>query len=453
MNAPDGTVADQQTAQGVDLFDKCRSDGGSFGWFRQRDDTYFTRPMLEGEPGPRMQFQGRRVLQWAINNYLGLAGDPAVKAAAARALEEHGTYAPMGSRMLTGNTRAHVELERRLAAFLQKPAAVVFNYGYLGVIGTISSLVGPDDVIVMDRLCHASIVDGAVLASAGRRFRTFKHNDLDDLERLLKAVNRDRRSGAAARPGGGAAARPGGGAAARPGGGVLILTEGVYGMRGDLADLPGICSLKERYGARLYVDDAHGFGVMGEHGRGLGEHFGVQDRIDLYFGTFAKAFAAIGGVTAGAEEPVRWIQYNARTNVFAKSLPLLYVAVLMATLEQVERRSELRERMWAVARRLQSGLVELGFDIGDTRSPITPVYVPAGDQQTAMQMVRTLREEHGVFVSGVTYPVVPPGVIMFRMIPTASHTDADVDETLAAFRALRDAMRLDLSERPSLRNR
>ena len=312
----------------------------------------------------------------------------------------------------------------------------MFNYGYLGVIGTISSLVGPDDVVIMDRLCHASIVDGAVHASAGRRFRTFKHNDLDDLERHLKAVR-----------GGGE-----GGAAAKSGG-ILILTEGVYGMRGDLADLPGICALKERYGARLFVDDAHGFGVMGPNGRGAGEHLGVQDRIDLYFGTFAKAFAAIGGVTAGPEAAVRWVLYNARTNVFAKSLPLVYVAAVQATLGEIERRPELRQRMWAAARRLQKGLVDLGYDIGDTVSPITPVYVPAGDTATAMGMIQNLREKHGVFVSGVMYPVVPPGVVMFRMIPTAGHTDADVDETLAAFKAMRDGMKLDLSQKPSLRNR
>lgn len=412
-----------------DLFAKCATDGGYFGYFRQRGDTYFSRPSLDGEPGPRMLFQGRPVIQWAINNYLGLAGDPAVKEAARRALEEHGTFAPMGSRMLTGNTAMHAELERRLAAFLQKPASVVFNYGYLGVIGTIASLVGPDDVVIMDRLCHASIVDGALHASAGHRFRTFKHNDMDDLERHLKAV---RGSG---------------------GGGILVLAEGVYGMRGDVADLPGICALKERYEARLFVDDAHGFGVMGPNGRGAGEHLGVQDRIDLYFGTFAKAFAAIGGVTAGPEAAVQWVLYNARTNVFAKSLPLLYVAAVQATLGEIERRPELRQRMWAAARRLQAGLVEMGYDIGDTVSPITPVYVPAGDLATAMGMIRKLREEHGVFVSGVMYPVVPPGVVMFRMIPTAGHTEADVDETLAAFRSLRDGMKLDLSQKPSLRNR
>jgi glycine C-acetyltransferase len=272
-------------------------------------------------------------------------------------------------------------------------------------------------------------VDGTLLASAGRRFHPFKHNDLDNLEFHLKAINKNRQ------------------------GGVLIVTEGVYGMRGDLADLKGICELKERYGARLYVDDAHGFGVMGENGRGTGEHLGVQERIDLYFGTFAKAFAAIGGVTAGEEAPIRWIKYNARTNVFAKSLPLVYVAALSATLAEVRERPELRRRMWEVAGRLQKGLTDLGYDIGDTASPITPVYVPAGSEQTAMGMIKMLREDFGVFVSGVTYPVVPPGVVMFRMIPTAAHSDQDVDRTLEAFRQMRDRMKLDLSQKPSLKNR
>jgi glycine C-acetyltransferase len=233
----------------------------------------------------------------------------------------------------------------------------------------------------------------------------------------------------------------------------LIVIEGVYGMRGDLADLKGICELKNRYEARLFVDDAHGFGVMGEHGRGLGEHFGVQDKIDLYFGTFAKAFAAIGGVTAGEEEVVRYIKYNARTNVFAKSLPMIYVDALEASLNLIQNHPEYRERMWQVAKRLQAGLMALGYDIGDTKSPITPVYVPAGSEQTVMSMMKMLREDYGVFVSGVSYPVVPRGVVMCRMIPTASHSDEDVDLTVEAFKKMRDRMKLDLSKKPSLRNR
>ena len=412
-----------------DLFDKCRGDGGYFGYFRARNDMFFSRPVLEGIPGPRMKYQGKEVIMWAINNYMGLAGNEEVRDAARKSLEQWGTFTPMGSRMLTGNTDRHITLENKLAAYLQKPAAALFNYGYLGVMGTISALTGPNDVIVMDRLSHASIVDGTILASAGRRFRPFKHNDMDHLEHHLKAANRLRK------------------------GGILIVIEGVYGMRGDLADLPGICDLKERYGARLFVDDAHGFGVMGEHGRGTGEHFGVQDRIDLYFGTFAKAFAAIGGVTAGEEEVVRYIKYNARTNVFAKSLPMVYVDALETTLDIIENQPEYRQRMWEVAKRLQKGLIAEGYDIGDTKSPITPVYVPAGSEQIGMQMIKMLREDYGVFVSGVTYPVVPREVVMFRMIPTASHSDEDVDLTVEAFKKMRDRLSLDLSEKPSLRNR
>jgi glycine C-acetyltransferase len=413
----------------TDLFEKCYGDGGYFGGLRKLDDTYFSRPILDGAAGPRMRFQGREVIMWAINSYLGLTGNERVRKAAAEALERWGTFTPMGSLMLTGNTEHHIQLEKELADFLLKPASVLFNYGYLGVLGTISSLVGPDDVIVMDRLSHASVVDGTLLASAGRRFHPFKHNDLDNLEFHLKVINKARK------------------------GGILIVTEGVYGMRGDLADLKGICDLKDRYEARLYVDDAHGFGVMGENGRGTGEHLGVQERIDLYFGTFAKAFAAIGGVTAGEEQPIRWIKYNARTNVFAKSLPLVFVAALSATLAEVRERPELRRRMWQVAGRLQKGLTELGYDIGDTASPITPVYVPTGSEQMAMSMMRLLREDFGIFVSAVTYPVVPPGVVMFRMIPTAAHSDQDVDQTIEAFRQMRDRMKLDLSQKPSLKNR
>jgi glycine C-acetyltransferase len=412
-----------------DLFDKCKTAEGSFGPFRVAGDEYFTRPVLNSKPGPHMEFGGKPVVMWAINNYAGICDNEEVKLAAREALEKWGTFSPMGSRMLTGNTRHHKELEARLAEFLQKPAAVLFNYGYLGVLGSMSALLGPDDQLILDRLCHASIVDGAMLSMFGRRFRTFRHNNLDNLEQILKAANRERK------------------------GGVMIAIEGVYGMRGDLADLPGICELKERYGARLFVDDAHGFGVMGRNGRGLGEHFGVQDRIDLYFGTFAKAFAAIGGVTAGPAEVVEWIRYNGRTNVFAKSLPMVYVAAIAKSLEVLQRRPELRERMWSVARALQKGLTELGFDTGDTASPITPVYVPAGSLDVAQTMIRMLREDYGIFVSGVTYPVVPMGVVLFRMIPTASHTDEDVERTIEAFKNMRDRLKLDLSQKPSQENK
>jgi glycine C-acetyltransferase len=412
-----------------DIFDKCRGDGGYFGALRARGDTYFSQPILEGTPGPRMKHDGRDVIVWAVNNYLGIAGRPELTAAAAQALAEHGPSAPMGSRLLTGNSREHIALEEKLADFLDKPGAIVFNYGYLGVIGTISAIVGKEDVVIIDSLSHASMIDATILASAGRRFRPFKHNDMADLEHHLAAANKDRK------------------------GGILVVTEGVFGMKGNLSRLPEICRLKERYGARLFVDDAHGFGVMGENGRGTGEHLGAHDGIDLYFGTFAKTFAAIGGVTAGDRQVIDWIRYNARTNVFAKALPMVYVKTVETALSIVRNEPELRARMWRIVRRLQEGLVDAGYDIGETESPITPVYVNAGDESAAMRMIAYLREQHGIFVSGVTFPVVPPGVVLFRMIPTAAHTEDDVDRTLDAFRAMRDTMRLDLTERPSVVNR
>ncbi len=411
-----------------DLFAKCRTDAGYFGAFRAGRDTYFTQPVLEGTPGPRMKFHGKDVIMWAINNYLGIAGREDVKETAVAAMREFGPGSPMGSRLLTGNTDHHIELERKLAKFLAKPAAILFNYGYLGVLGTISALIEKDDVIVIDSLSHASMIDATVLASAGRRFRPFKHNNMENLEFHLRGANRDRK------------------------GGILVVTEGVFGMKGNLAKLPEICDLKEKYGARLFVDDAHAFGVMGPTGQGTGEHFGVQDRIDLYFGTFAKAFAAIGGVTAGEEDVVEYIRYNARTNVFAKALPLPYVKTIEKALAVVQD-PEPRRRMWRIAKMLQQGLVDLGFDIGDTQSPITPVYVPSGDEKSAMGMISFLRERYGVFVSGVMFPVVPPGVVLFRMIPTAAHSEEDVAKTLEAFRGMRDTMKLDLSQKPSLVNR
>jgi glycine C-acetyltransferase len=413
----------------IDLFEKCRSDGGYFGALRSRRDRYFTQPVLEERPGPHMKFEGRDVVMWAINDYLGLAGRPEIADAARAAVERFGPGAPMGSRMLTGNTEHHIELESRLASFCRKPAAIAFNYGYLGVLGTVSALVGPDDIIIIDSLSHASMIDATLLASAGRRFRPFKHNDMEDLESHLRAAAKDRK------------------------GGILIVTEGVFGMKGTCARLADICRLKEAHGARLFVDDAHGFGVMGPSGRGTGEHAGVQDRIDLYFGTFAKAFAAIGGVTAAEEPVVEYIRYNARTNVFAKALPLVYVKAVERALGIVDGEPALREKMWRIARMLQEGLVGLGYDIGDTESPITPVYVTSGDEQAAMRMIAMLRQEYGVFVSGVTFPVVPPGVVLFRMIPTASHSEEDVQKTLAAFKAMRDRLHLDLSTKPSLVNR
>lgn len=403
----------------MDIFDKCYGHGGYFGQFRARNDRFFTMPILEPTTGHHMVFNGKKVIQWSINNYLGLAENEQIKTFAIEMAKKYGTSVPMGSRMMTGNTKRHIELENALAEYLEKEAAILFNYGYLGVLGTIASLTDKKDIILIDKLSHASMVDGVLMAAAP--FRVFKHNDMDHLEKHLKRANRDRK------------------------GGILIVTEGVFGMRGDVADLPGICELKEKYDARIYVDDAHGFGVMGENGQGIGSYFGVQDKLDIYFGTFAKAFASIGGVTATDKPVVEWIRYNARTQVFAKSLPMIYVEVLFKTLEIIKSDKQRRKRMWEVSNQLKNGLRNLGFDVGDVPSPITPVYVPAGDIYVGMEIVQRLREM-GVFITGVIYPVVPKGIILFRMIPTASHTDEDIHETVKAFQKVRDVMNLKVEE-------
>jgi len=401
----------------MDLFDKCDTDGGYFGIFRAQDDFFFSRPILDPFPGTRTIFNGKKCIQWSINNYLGLAENKEIKAYSEKIVKKYPLSAPMGSRMMTGNTKYHKELEQLLADFTEKEAAILFNYGYLGVLGTISSLVGREDTIVIDKLSHASMLDATFLSPG--KFRAYKHNDMNSLESHLKRINKDRK------------------------GGVLIITEGVFGMRGDLADLPNICRLKEKYDARLFIDDAHGFGVMSETGQGTASYFGLQDKIDIYFGTFAKAFAAIGGVSAGPKKAVDWIRYNARTQVFAKSLPMIYVEVLKKILEIVKNGASLRKKMFENAEKLKTGLAKLGYNVGKGRSPITAVYVPAGDIKMGMQIIMKLREL-GIFITGVMYPVVPKGIILFRLIPTASHTDEDINETIKAFGTVRDKLNLDL---------
>jgi glycine C-acetyltransferase len=294
--------------------------------------------------------------------------------------------------MMSGNTPEHIALEEGLADFAQKESSILFNYGYLGVIGTVASLVGPDDVIVMDKLAHASIVDAAISAVSDRRkLRVFKHNDMDSLEKILKQVNEKRK------------------------GGVLVLTEGVYGMTGDLAKLDEICALKDKYEARLFVDDAHGVGVMGKNGVGTGEYFGVQDKIDIYFGTFAKAFASIGGFSAADKPVTEWIRYNSRTQVFAKSLPMIYVKSLQKTLELVRNGADRRKKLFHISDKLSEGLKALGFYVGDVKSPIIPVFVPGGDPKIGMEWILFLRNK-GIFTTAVMYPVIPKNFVEFRML-------------------------------------
>ena len=407
----------------VDVFDKCDTDGGYFGKMRAMGDHTFTRPILPPNPDRVMEFQGKQQIMWSINNYLGLANHPDVVAEAHRALDQFGVSSPMGSRMMSGNTTYHLALERALAEFTGKEAAFLFNYGYMGVVGTISSLVGKDDVVVMDKLAHACIVDGS-FQSPGQ-VRVFKHNNMEDLENTLKRVNKDRK------------------------GGVLVVTEGVYGMTGDLAKLDEIVALKNKYDARLYIDDAHGWGVMGAEGRGTADHFGVQDEVDIYFGTFAKAFASIGGFSASTKAVTEWIMYNARTQVFAKSLPMVYVQSLLKTLDLVRAADANRDHMWAMSNGLKQGIGDLGYYVGPGTSPICSVFIPIGENEletVGAQAVGYLRER-GVFVTAITWPVIPLGLLMFRMIPTAAHTQEDVDNTVAIFKEMRDrlGLRLDMS--------
>ena len=396
-----------------DLFAKCHEDGGYFPMLRMARDRYYCLPKLDSPPGRTMTFRGRKVIQWAINNYLGLAERPELIEVATEAAARWGIGAPMGSRFMTGNTDQHEALEAALSRFFAKPSTVLFNYGYLGVLGTVSSLVAKEDIIVIDRQSHASMMDAAF---SSHRFLPFRHNDLESLERSLKRASRDCR------------------------GGILVMVEGVYGMTGDLADLPGIIALKDRYGARLFVDDAHGVGSIGPGGRGTGVHLGVQQGVDISFGTFAKAFAAIGGFACADEPVTEYIRYNARSQIFAKSLPLVVVAVLLKALEIIEREPELVERLWSNARKLQHGLRELGFELGNTQSAITPVYLPLDGVDAAMKIVSKMRDEKGVFISAVMYPVVPMGVVLCRLVPSASHTDEDIALTLKAFAEARDEL-------------
>lgn len=405
----------------ADLFDKCNTSEGNFGHWRASGDNYFTRPTLDSIPGTRMDFMGKEQVMWSVNNYLGLAQNEEIKEVALQSVEKYSVSMPMGSRMMSGTTSAHLEFERKLADFAQKESALLFNYGYLGVIGTIASLVGPDDIIVMDKLSHASIVDGVFLAPGN--FRVFKHNDMNSLEIVLKKVNKERK------------------------GGVLVVGEGTYGMTGDLAKLPEICELKEKYDARLFIDDAHGVGVLGENGRGTADYLGVQDKIDIYFGTFAKSFASIGGFTASSKKVTEWILYNARTQVFAKSLPMVYVKTLEKGLEMVINGEERRARMWANSEKLKSGLKDLGFFVGEGKSPICAVFAPLKGrpvEEVGPATIQYLREK-GIFVTGITYPVIPLGLFMFRMIPTTNHNDEDIALTVKAFKQMRDDMHLDLT--------
>lgn len=394
----------------ADLFERLVQNYGPIGQHRERAYGYFAFPKLEGEIGSRMKFRDKEVIVWSLNNYLGLANHPEIRKADTEATKQFGLAYPMGARMMSGNSVYHEQLERELAEFEHKEDACLLNYGYQGMVSIIDVLVSRHDVIVYDAESHACIIDGVRL-HAGHRY-VYKHNDIEDFEKQLQRATTLIEEKSA--------------------GGILVITEGVFGMAGDQGKLKEITELKDKYNFRLLVDDAHGFGTLGKTGAGAGEEQGVQDKIDLYFSTFAKSMASIGAFIAGDKKIIDYIRWNIRSQIFAKSLPMPFTLGNLKRLELLKTRPELKEKLWENARKLQKGLKEKGFDIGNTDTPVTPVYMKGGVEE-ATAMVMDLRENFGVFASVVVYPVIPKGHIIYRLIPTASHTDADIKETLEAF--------------------
>lgn len=397
----------------MDLFEKLLQDKGPLGSYDHIDDNYYMFPKLEGEIAPRMKFKGETVLTWSLNNYLGLGNHPEVRKADADAAREWGLAYPMGARMMTGNTEYHEQLEQELAEFVGKEAGMLLNYGYQGVMSVIDALVDRKDVIVYDAESHACIIDGLRL-HMGKRF-VYPHNDIENLKRQLVRAEKITKE---------------------TGGGILVITEGVFGMSGNMGNIKDIVKLKKEFNFRLLVDDAHGFGTMGKTGAGTGEEQGVQDDIDIYFSTFAKSMASIGAFIAGDYNILDHLRYNVRSQIFAKSLPMPIVIGNLKRLELLKKHPELKDNLWKIVDAIQNGFREKGFNIGTTQSPVTPVLLN-GDTYEAANMVRDLRTNYNIFCSMIVYPVVPKGIILLRIIPTASHSLEDVKETIAAFEAIK----------------
>lgn len=400
----------------MDIFERIRKNRGPLGKYEKEGHGYYAFPKLEGELGPHMIFRGKPVLNWSLNNYIGLANHPEVRKADADAAADYGMAYPMGARMMSGQTTKHEELEQRLAQFENKEDAYLLNFGYQGMISLIDCITSRNDVVVYDSEAHACIIDGLRLSPA-KRF-VYAHNDMDSLEKQLVHATRY---------------------ADKTGGGILVITEGVFGMAGDLGDIPGIVEKRSRFEFRLLVDDAHGFGTMGKTGAGIGEHFNVQDDIDLYFSTFAKSMAGIGGFVAGNADIINYLRYNLRSQIFAKSLPMPMVFGALKRLDLLQTRPELKDNLWDIVGELQTSLKNAGFDIGVTQSPVTPVYMH-GEVPEATNLVLDLRENYGIFCSIVVYPVIPKGQILLRLIPTAVHTHEDVKRTIKAFAECRDKL-------------
>tara|TARA_B100000768_G_C11252947_1_gene364981 strand:- start:348 stop:1589 length:1242 start_codon:yes stop_codon:yes gene_type:complete len=393
----------------LDIFDRIRNDRGPLGQHAKETHGYFTFPKLEGEISNHMTFRGKEVLVWSVNNYLGLANHPEVRKVDADASAKWGMGYPMGARMMSGQTSEHEALENELSEFMQKEDSFLLNFGYQGCQSAIEALVSRHDVIVYDSESHACMVDGVRLHQ-GKRF-VFTHNDMESFAKQLERAKK---------------------ITDVTGGGILVVTEGVFGMAGDQGKLAEICKFKNEFGFRLFVDDAHGFGTVGEQGRGAGDHQGCHDQIDVYFGTFAKAMATIGAFVSGDEDVIDFLRYNMRSQTFAKSLPMPIVVGARKRLQMLRDSSEHKDNLWKIATSLQSGLKSSGFNIGKTNSCVTPVFLQGGLGE-ATNLTVDLRENHGIFCSIVVYPVVPKDTIMLRLIPTAVHTQDDVDFTIKIF--------------------
>ena len=400
----------------MDLFDKIKNNRGPLGKHAKDAHGYFTFPKLEGEISNKMLFRGKEVLVWSINNYIGLSNHEEVRRADEQASKDWGLGYPMGSRMMSGNTNYHEQLENELSSFMKKEDTILLNFGYQGIMSSIDALVDRKDVIVYDSECHACIIDGVRLHQ-GKRF-VFPHNNIENFEKQLQRAQK---------------------ITDETDGGILVITEGVFGMSGDLGKLKEITALKAKYNFRLLVDDAHGFGTMGETGYGAGEHLGCHDEIDVYFGTFAKSMASIGAFISSTEDVVEYLRYNMRSQIFAKSLPMPITIGAIKRLELLQSKPELKANLWNIANSLQSGLRKAGFNLGNTESAVTPVYLSGGVGE-ATNLTLDLRESFGIFCSIVTYPVVPKGVILLRLIPTAVHTLEDVNYTIESFSAIKDKL-------------
>tara|TARA_Y100001970_G_scaffold285435_1_gene405175 strand:+ start:19009 stop:20250 length:1242 start_codon:yes stop_codon:yes gene_type:complete len=400
-----------------DLFDRIYKNKGPLGMWASQAEGYFVFPKLEGPISNRMKFKGKEVITWSINDYLGLSNLSEVREIDFKAAYDYGSAYPMGARMMSGHTDLHEKLENELAQFVEKESAYLLNFGYQGILSTIDALVGKNDVIVYDVDSHACIVDGVRL-HIGKRF-TYKHNDVLSLEKNLIRASK---------------------IIEQTGGGILVISEGVFGMRGEQGCLKEICELKKKFNFRFLVDDAHGFGTLGKTGAGTGFEQGIQNEIDVYFATFAKSMASTGAFIASEKEVIDYLKYNMRSQMFAKSLQTQLVIGALKRLSILKSRPELKNKLWENVLMLQNGLKNNGFNIGNTQSCVTPVYLE-GSIPEAMSLVKDLRENFGVFCSIVVYPVIPKGLILLRLIPTATHTKEDINETLDAFSKIRERLK------------